>query len=371
LFGISILVHPLWFVLFGLTTLLLATDFYPHMLQDRGRATHIAAAVASSLLFFASILLHELAHSVVARLYRIPVRSITLFLFGGVAQITREAARPTAELLMALAGPATSILLAAAFLGVWFAAGAGEHTPLELMLLWLTIMNAIIGVFNLLPAFPMDGGRVLRSLLWLASGNLFRSTQIAGWTGRTIAWGMIAVGILGLAGRDLFIVDNAMNGAWFMLVGFFLENAARQGLLHNRLVKTLGQYRASDLMTPDPPVVDAEMSVAALARGVLDLNPRVCYFVEEQGRLAGIVSAYQMRAIPELMWDRTTAREAMVPSARLQAVAPDRPAADVLVEMVDDEMAHLPVVADGRVIGVIGRDRIFGVLRQAGLLPAN
>jgi CBS domain-containing protein len=269
---------------------------------------------------------------------------------------------------MALAGPGASILLAVAFFGTWLAAGGGDATPLELVLLWLTLMNAILGVFNLLPAFPMDGGRVFRSLLWLATGSYHSATSVAAWTGRAIAWGLIAMGIIAALGHDLFIVQGPMNGVWFVLVGLFLENAARQGLLHNSLIRTLGRYRASDLMTEDPPVVDGLMSVAALARGVLELNPRVCYFVESEGKLAGIIGAYQLRAVPEPLWDGTTVAEAMVPSNRLRAIPPDQPAAEVLGEMESDELANLPVVSDGRVLGLITRDRILGVLRQAGLL---
>jgi Zn-dependent protease len=369
LLGIPILVNPSWFILFGLTTWLLATEIYPSALKSASTSTHFLMAAVSVLLFFASIVLHELAHSVVAKRYQIPVKSITLFVFGGVAQITREAAKPISELLMAIAGPLTSLALGGLFFGAWFAIGAGDSRPIDYVLFWLAWMNAILAVFNLLPAFPMDGGRVFRSLIWLVSGSYYRATTIAAWTGRAIAWTMMSVGFLSFLGFDLYLVADPVGGAWMLLIGLFLENAARQSLVQNRLVQTLRRYSAGDLMISDPPVVEADMSIASLARGVLELNPRVCYFVEDEGKLAGIVSAYQMRAIPEGLWTTTTASQAMVPRDQLHATAPDRLVSDVLIEMETENLMHMPVVKEGRVVGVIGRDRIVGVLRQAGLLP--
>lgn len=371
LLGIPILVNPSWFVLFGIATLILATQVYPSELKGASTVTLYAMATVSVLLFFVSIVLHELAHSVVAKLYRIPVRSITLFIFGGVSQVTRDASRPLSELLMAIAGPMTSFALCGVFTAAWYFVGQHQAREIELLILELGYFNFILGAFNMLPAFPMDGGRVFRSLAWLVSGNYHRATTVAGWTGRFFAWALMAFGavnLLGLAG----LAGDQVGGAWLILIGLFLENAARQSLVQNRLVETLKRYSAGDLMIVDPPVVESAISVASLARGVLELNPRVCYFVEDSGKLAGIVSAYQMRAIPEALWDSTTAGEAMVPSAKLRAMAPEDSVSDALLQMETDGLTHLPVVKEGRVVGVLGRDRIIGVLRQAGLLgPAR
>ncbi len=368
LLGIPILVNPSWFLLFGLTTWVLATQVFPEALQTASSRTHFLMAAASVLLFFCSIILHELAHSVVARAYKIPVRSITLFLFGGVAQITREAARPGAELLMAAAGPLTSFVLGFVFLGGWFVLGSQDTRAVDFVLFWLAWMNFVLGVFNFLPAFPMDGGRVFRSLVWLITGNYNRATSMAAWTGRAIAWAMIAMGGLALLSVDVFIARDPLGGAWLVLIGVFLENAARQSLQQNRLVRTLQQYATGDLMVSDPPVVAGTMTVGSLARGVLELNPRVCYFVEENGALAGLISGYQMRAIPEALWDVTTATQAMVKREQLRPARREQPVSEVLLEMETENLLHMPVVEEGRVIGVIARDRILGVLRQAGLL---
>lgn len=367
LLGIPILVNPSWFLLFGLTTWVLATQVFPDVL-DASTQTHFLMAGAAGVLFFLSIILHELAHSVVARAYRIPVRSITLFLFGGVAQITREAARPLGELLMAIAGPLTSLALAVLFFAAWFFLGASDDRPIDWVLRFLASMNLVLAIFNLVPAFPTDGGRVFRSLIWLVTGNYNRATSVAAWTGRGIAWAMMGAGLAAMAGFNIILASDALGGVWLILLGLFLEHAARQSLLQNRLVKTLEKYSAGDLMTADPPVVPGSMTIGSLARGVLELNPRVCYFVEEDGALAGIISGYQMSAIPEPLWDLTTAREAMVSRERLRAARREQPVSEVLLEMETGDLLHMPVVEEGRVVGVIARDRILGVLRKAGLL---
>jgi Zn-dependent protease len=368
--GIPILVSPSWFILFGLTTWLLATQFYPDALEA-SRATHYAMAAASVVLFFASIILHELAHSLVARAYKIPVKSITLFILGGVAQITREAAKPFHELLMAAAGPLTSFALTGVFFGAWFALGAQDTRPVDYVLVWLALMNLILGIFNLLPAFPMDGGRVFRSICWLITGDYSKSTSIAAWTGRAFAWAGIGAGLLAVGGQDVVIANNAPSGAWLIFLGVFLENAARKSLQQNKLVTELRLYKAEDVMTPNLPVVDGGQTVGSLARGVIDLNPRVCYMVADQGSLAGLISGYELSGVPEREWDRVTARQAMVPSSALRATARERLVSDVLLEMETEDLLHMPVVENGRVIGVVARDRIMKLLVQAGLIPAR
>ncbi|MBI2765984.1 MAG: site-2 protease family protein [Chloroflexi bacterium] len=366
--GIPLLVTPDWFLLAGVTIWILATQILPGLIDDQSTAVYIFMALASAWFFFGSIIVHELAHSFVAKAYRIPVKSITLFMLGGVAQITREATRPYAELLMAVVGPLTSLAVGAVFLGIFWLIGADTSRPIGLVIFWLAFMNFGLAVFNIIPAFPMDGGRVFRSLMWMISGNYHAATQAAAWTGRGFAWLLLSLGMLAVLGVDVYIARDWLGGAWIILIGLFLESAARQSLFQNRVVRKLQQYRADDLMQRDPPVVDAEMSLATLARGVLELNPRVCYFVGEAGRLIGIISSYQMRAVSERLWDSTTAGDAMVPSALLHAVAPDRLASEVLLDMENGDLTHLPVVNDGQVVGVIGRDRILGILFQAGYL---
>ncbi len=368
LLGIPILVNPSWFILFGLVVWLLAADWYPNALENRSTATYLTMAGISAIGFFVCIVLHELAHSIVAKMYQIPVRSITLFLIGGVAQITREAGKPLAELYMAAAGPLTSLALGALFIGSWWAFDVGDG-PVGVVLISLGFMNLVLGVFNFLPAFPMDGGRVFRSLIWLVSGNYNRATSVAAWTGRGIAWVMMAVGFLAVVGVNVYIIREGFGGLWFILIGLFLENAARQSLFQNRVFQKLGQFTARDLMLENPPTVDTSMTIGNLS-SALGLNPRLCWFVEAEGRLAGLLSFHEIRRVPEERWAQTTAAEAMTPSASLKPTNPEATASDMLMEMENSDLTHMPVVEDGRVIGVVGRDKILGVLTRAGILGA-
>ncbi|MCK9519390.1 MAG: site-2 protease family protein, partial [Dehalococcoidia bacterium] len=263
LLGIPILINPSWFVLLGLTTWLLAAEVFPAYLEDASAGTYFVMAIASVLLFFASIVLHELAHSAVAKAYRIPVRSITLFVFGGVAHITQEAKRPLNELLMAGAGPLTSLVLGFAFLGVWWGLGAEGDRAIDSVLIWLAVTNVALAIFNLIPAFPMDGGRIFRSVVWLVSKDYNRATSVAGWTGRAFAWGFIAIGFLAVLNVPVYVARPGLSAFWLVFIGLFLESAARRSLVQNRYVQALDKYNAGELMVPDPPVIDRDMTVGA------------------------------------------------------------------------------------------------------------
>lgn len=367
LVGIPLYINPGWFVIAGLTLWLLAFQAFPSVLPDAGRSTHIVMAVVGATIFFVSIILHELAHGLIARQYGIPVRSISLFIFGGVAHITREATDPLKEMIMAAAGPFTSLALGGGFVAAWYGTGTPDNA-FGIILAFSGFMNIILGIFNLLPAFPMDGGRVFRSAVWLFTGDYNRATLVAGWTGRGFAWLLVLVGVLALVGLDVRLANDALGGVWLILIGLFLESGARRSLVQLTYLRELNRFHVRDLMVSDPPVADADRSLGSLARGVLDINPRVCYFVEHQGALAGILSAYELREIPEALWDQITAGDAMVPTARLRPMAPDTLLSEVLIEMENEGLLHAPVVDDGQVVGVIGRERIVNVLRQAGLI---
>ncbi|MFN0096047.1 MAG: site-2 protease family protein [Dehalococcoidia bacterium] len=370
LLGIPIMVNPSWFILLVVLVFTLSQNVFPESYEGTP-VTYTLMALFTALVFCASIILHELAHSVVARAYKLPVKDITLFVFGGVAQITKEATRPIAELLMAIAGPLMSLALGFAFIGLWILMGSSEDRAIDQIVFFLGATNFVVAVFNMLPAFPMDGGRVLRSLIWLVGRNYSFATQAAAWIGRVFAWAGIAIGMLAMLGVETIVAQSAFSGVWLILMGFFLEGAARQSLVQNRVRDALGRYTVRDLMQTDPPAIDPSISLGVLARGAFEINPRACYFIEQDGKLAGIISAHQVAEVPRTAWDRTTAAEAMVPRDKLVGTSVERSLVDVLMEMEQGDMTHMPVVTDGRVVGVIGRDRIVARLRDAGLIKAS
>ena len=348
-----------------------ATRVYPTALSGRSAGTYLGMAVVTGFIFFLCVVLHEIGHAVVARSYGVHVRNIVIMVFGGITQ-TKDVDEAWPELVMAVAGPAVNVAVGAVLLGGWWLLGAQDGRPVDHVLYWLGVTNLLIAGFNLIPAFPMDGGRILRSALWLLTGSLRGSTTFSAWLGRGIGWVLISVGILTMLNVRGFAIANLSlaftSGAMSILTGLFLEDAARRALLQTRVLAALDSYLALDLMLKDPPVVAPADLLGPLARGVLEENPRVAYFVETEGGLSGILGSWQIRAIPESRWDTVTAGEAMIPASRLHAVSPEASVSAVLKEMEDADLTHVPVVSDGQVLGVIGRDRILGVLRQKGFL---
>jgi Zn-dependent protease len=366
-FGVPVFVTPGGLLLFAGIAALLATKVYPDVFEQGSIATHVAMAIVSALLFFLTIALHELGHCIVARAFHSQVKSVTINFIGGVSQISRESKTPVEELLVAGIGPVTNLAIAAALLGAWGLMGTPTDSAGGIVMVWLGSMNAAIAVLNFVPAFPLDGGRIFRSFAWMATKNPSRATVATAWVTRGVGWAMMATGAAVLAGADLVVATSPSSGVWLVFIGFFLNNAAAQALFRDRLSTELDRYSAGQLMS-NPPVVQTSASVGSLARGVIEINPRVCYFVEDEGRLAGIISSYQMREVPLAQWDTTSAGDAMIPRAKLQPTTADRGLAQVLLDMENADITHMPVVTDGQVVGVIGRDRILGVLQKAGLL---
>ena len=363
LFGIPLRLNVTFAVPFVLVAWVLTFEVYPALLPGGATSTHLAMALASVLVFFAALVAHELAHSLVARRYDLKVSDITLFLLGGVARLERDPRTGRTELFMAAAGPLASLVLAVLFALAWLALGASNGSPGQVVLAWLAWMNAVVAVFNILPVFPLDGGRVFRALLWMATGNPIRATSIAAWSGRLVAWALLGVAAVTLVRVGPPLLDGPIEAAWFALVGLFLEVATRQTLARNRLAALLRCYSASDLMVANPLVLAPATPLAAFAG-----DPAEAYYVGADGELAGVLAPQ-----PEDDWGDSaeTAAEAMVPRARLLATSPDSLASEVLMDMEAGGHEAMPVVTAGRVIGLISRRRLVGVLEQAGLVPVG
>jgi len=255
LFGIQFRLHFSWFIIFIVVTTLLSWQYFPSAYTGWPWLLYWIIGIATSLLFFASVLAHELAHSLVGRAQGIPISSITLFIFGGVAQMTREATRSGAELKMAVAGPVCSLFIGGLFGLLWLLT---ENTiePVAALALWLAAMNSILAVFNLIPGFPLDGGRVLRSLLWRVTGSYSRSTRIATRIGQAIGYLFIVAGLLIILLHPFGYsrAEGLWNGLWICLVGWFLENAASISYRQIRGQEAVHNSTNSQVMPPDLPV---------------------------------------------------------------------------------------------------------------------
>jgi Zn-dependent protease/predicted transcriptional regulator len=370
--GIQVNVHVSWFLTIIFITTVLALRLYPSVFPAGSRLRddwpiHWAMAAVSSLVFFASVLLHELAHSLVARRQGLPVRSITLFIFGGMAQISREAARPLHEFVMAAVGPLTSLLLGGAFFAVWWLLGARNHDPVSVVLQWLFLMNLVVGLFNLAPGFPMDGGRILRSALWGITGSFRKASLLSMNLGRTMGFGLMAFGVVSAFGVFSFV--DGWSGLWLFLLGMFLQSAARESWLQTEALASLRDYTAADLMDRELRTVEGAAPLSA----VLPLRQHDHYllFVTDDARqVVGVLSEKEVAALAAEARSSRTAGETMTPAALTPTASADDDGARLLERMDEGQVWHLPVVDDGRVVGVVDRESIVKIV-AARLFPAR
>jgi Zn-dependent protease len=370
LLGIPIIINVSWLITLAFVTSMLALRYYPEVFRPNSPhrddiALHWVMALVSGVTFFGSILLHELAHSIIAKRQDIPVKHITLFIFGGVSQIGGEAKRPMHEFVMAIVGPLTSLVLAGVFLGLRLVIGASSGSPLVIVLDWLWVMNLIVAIFNMAPGFPMDGGRVLRSIIWGLSGNLHRATRLATLVGRSLGYALMFIGGMAFFGVLDGIVDK-WSGAWFAILGLFLESSARQAWFQARALDVLARYKAEDIMVPDLATAETYDELRYLVnRG----GPRFIFFVEDaEERVVGVLTEKEVQPVLTVENGRTTAGEAMRATNEVPVAEPREDGASMLQRMEADSIWHLPVVAEGRVIGVVSKEALLRLLAR-GLMP--
>lgn len=355
-FGIPIYLHYTWAAVFALVTVNLTVVYgEPGFLEDWAPAGRAALAAGTAVFFFTSVVLHELAHSVVAIANRIPVHSITLYVFGGVAAVTREPSRPRVEFAVAVAGPVMSLLLAGLFGLLALAFGAAR--PLEVAASWLALINLSLGLFNLLPGFPMDGGRLLRALLWARTGSFDRATGVATTVGRVFGFLLMAGGA-----AEVLLTRN-LGGLWLMLLGWFIENAAAASSRELGLRRALEGVTASAVMEPGCPEVPAHVTVDVLVNGYLLPSGRRCFLVRDGDALVGLVSTTDARKVPQASWPTAHVTTIMTPMAGVITAAPDTPALDVLTLMVERNVNQVPVMTGGTVTGLVTRERLLHTVR--------
>jgi Zn-dependent protease/CBS domain-containing protein len=347
-FGVPVGLHYSWFVIAWLITLSLAGQF--GALDANWPAPFVwALAFVTAVLFFVSIVLHELAHASVARASGMRVHGITLFALGGLAHIEKEATSPGKEFWMALAGPAASFgigLGCRAIAGAITPPGPAASAPAA-VLDWLAYINVVLALFNLVPAFPLDGGRVLRSAIWAVVRDADRATRAAARVGQAIAFVFIAGGLFMVLTRGDF------GGLWLAFIGWFLLEGAQGYYQQTELSTLLRGVRVADVMAQDCVAVEADMSV----RQFVDLHllrhaPR-CYAVSRNADTIGLITPDDVKAVDRSRWDVTTLSEAMRPLRSLHPVKPDAAAGEALQTMTRENIPQLPVMADGRLQGVV------------------
>lgn len=358
--GIRVVAHYSWFAIAALIVWALTVGWFPRVLPGRPVSHYATLGVITAFFFFASVLVHELMHSVVAVRNGIPVRRITLFLFGGVAEILREPSDPSTELKVALAGPAVSAVIAAA---CWSAVALMGDTParpgLQLALAYLAVANTILLAFNLLPGMPLDGGRVLRAIIWRATGNLRRATRVASTAGQAIA------GITVLAGIAVALFgSNIWTGLWIILIALFLRQAADTSYRQLLLREALQGVTLTSVMTADAVTAPPDITLSQLIDGYLLRYHFTTYPVMSDGRLVGLITIRSIKAVPREKWSTTLVSQAMLPITSATSLSPDSDIPTALAKMEAAGQSRLPVVsAAGELVGIVSRRDITGYLQ--------
>ena len=357
--GIPIYVHPSWMIIFVLITMSLAMQFKQEHPQWTS-VQHWSVGVATSLLFFASVLFHELSHSVVARFYKIRVISITLFVFGGVARLGREPSKPIQEFNIAIAGPIASLVLALGFYSLTLFFPYAQMVGA--LAVWLGQTNAALALFNLLPGFPLDGGRVFRAIVWGVTKDFARATKIAGTSGKVVAYGMIVFGAwLGMT------KGQWTSGLWLAFIGWFLLNAAQESVAQVAIRETLSGLHAADVMSHEIPTVPRNMSLEEYGHEVTRTGRR-CHLVTTDDRLMGMMNVNALNSVPRNDWGNMSVQAVMIPRDKILWARPEEPLLGLLERLVSADVNQMPVVTDtendgAHIIGMITRDSILRVMQ--------
>lgn len=361
-FGIPLYIDLSWFIILFLIALPMAANWqirYP----EWGVATAYLSAFAMALLFFGSVLLHELGHSLVALSQGIKVTSIKLFLFGGIASIERESKTPGKAFQVAIAGPAVSLVLSV-LLTLLVTVYPGVDTPISVIAQYLATTNLVLALFNMLPGLPLDGGQVVKAAVWKVTGSRFKGVRWAAKSGSVLGWTAIALGIFSL-------VSGASNGLWFILLGWFgIQNAGSYDRM-TEIQEALLSLKASDAMTREFRVVDAGMSLREFADKYLLLatQPEV-YFASSDGRYRGLVAADDLQSVERSRWEREKLFQIIHPLDTIATVEEATPLATVIQRLEKDALRRMTVLSPaGAVSGVIDRGDIVQALAQKLKMP--
>lgn len=360
--GIEIGLHYSWFIIAFLIAFSLDAHFHA-VRPNWSEAAVWGAAIGTSILFFVTLLLHELAHSLVAKSRGLKVRAITLFALGGVSQIESEAADASSEFWIAIVGPLTSLVIGFGLLGIlrlwgWgLTPGHEPMTPLGAVLLWLGYINVLLGLFNMIPGFPLDGGRVFRAIVWWITKKPEKSTRIAARVGEGVAFLFIIYGLF------RFFVGANFGGLWLAFIGWFLLEASRSSYAQVGIMAGLRDHRVADIMESNCTPVEGYLSVRDFVDHYLLHSPSQCFVVSQDNHVAGIVTPSEVRRVSRENWDQTSVQSVMRPLGNLRTVPPDMPAVKAIELMGKENLNQLAVVSDGKLLGIFSRGQILRFLQ--------
>jgi Zn-dependent protease/CBS domain-containing protein len=355
IFGIEIDIDYSWIFIFLLLVFLLGYSYFPQVVRGGAPGGYWLAAVITTVFFFLSVVVHELAHSIVATRAGLPVRNITLFFFGGVSQITDEPKSAWDEFKMAIVGPLTSLILGIILIAVALAVRGRSNLLVLNAVYYLGIINVLLGIFNLLPGFPLDGGRVFRSIVWGITHNLVRSTFIAAVVGQGVGWLLIFGGVL----LAFTVAGGIFQGVWLVLIGWFLVNAARSSYQQVVVREALVQVPVTTIMNPQVAAISPEMTIEQVVHDYFLRESPSALPVEEGERLLGMVSIDDVRKVRRERWTTTTVRDIMEPVTEEVTLHPEDDAWDAASRMAETNRDRLLVTSEGGFVdGVVTQGAI-------------
>ena len=357
--GIPIRIHWTLWLVFLLIAWSLADGYLPIVYPGLGALTYWAIGAVSALLLFISVLLHELSHSYIAKKNGLPIARITLFFFGGVSEMSEEPKDAGLEVRMALAGPLTSFAIAGVLGALWYVSRlVSAPVPIIAILGYNAVINVALGAFNLVPAFPLDGGRVLRGSLWGRSKNLLKATRNATRVSEALSLIMIAAGLLlVVATADIF------NGLWIIFLGWFIRSGAETSLKQTEMTEALHGISVGDIMTRDLLTVSPDISVQKLVTDYFLIHPHGGYPVVQNDKLEGVVTMSSVRSIPAEKREMETVAQAMVPYERIVTISPNASAAEALQKIAEKNIGRLLVTDGDRILGMITRGDLMKTIR--------
>jgi Zn-dependent protease/predicted transcriptional regulator len=357
--GIQIIIDYSWFIIFFLVIYSMAESVFPATQRHFTPQQYWGMGVVAALMLFASVLVHELAHSFVAQKHGLQVLNIRLFIFGGVAQISSEPRSGRHEFLIALAGPAASMALGLFFgmiYGVLFM--SGRLAAVVAITWYLAVANVILAVFNMIPGFPLDGGRILRAILWDRWDDMARATQVVSRLGNAFALFMILLGVL-----QFLLTQSPISGLWFIFIGLFMKQSAAGSYQAVVLKQALAGVQIRQIMTEQVVGVDWLISVDELVRDYIYKHQFTNFPVFNRDEFLGMVSLGEVKEVPKELWAFKQVRDIMTPVEQVPSLRPTDDATEALAKMVTDDLGRMPVIENGHLVGIVSRRDIMNLFK--------
>jgi len=354
IFGIEIRLDYSWFIIFGLFAYFFGVSYFPSVLPDVGNGILVLVTFVTVILFFTSVLIHELSHSLVARKKGIPVERITLFLFGGMAQIEKEPETPSSEFIMAIVGPAASFVLAMFFGIILFF--TRDFAIIAEPVKYLAIINLVLGIFNMLPGYPLDGGRVLRSIIWKSTGDLKKATLIASNAGRALGFLLVALGIF------YIFVGSFINGIWLAFIGWFLQSSAQTGYRQLVFETSIKGIKVGDVVNENIVDVTGDTTIQSLVDDYF-MKYRYGRFPIVDGlksrKLVGVISIHDVKEVPREQWENVKVGDVVSKISEKEIADVSMEVSEAIRKMIKNDIGHLVVMSGGKLRGIITRSDVM------------